>query len=426
MKKPRPTKLKKALASKGQAKTKSSEVTDVGKQDGNSIPSPSPTEPNANQPSEAQDRMVDLVWTWPETNANQSPETVSDMLERLRRQWFWLLDSRKLQDFENDPYAQGYEVLRRHPAHALKPGAYMPALPAKSNVFREAWPRLNDWERQYIRSLWSREIAAFGLIYEPPIVGTEAIYFRCDQPPEYLYQAAKSRIECAIRMRKEEEARQVREIPHETGPIPWQKYREAIQKQHEEKCAPPDEPSRTTTKPCDPTLVFGSDGCLIVPKFVERPRTDGQKPSTSCNFKWEAQTPEGNPADVVLHLPTKLDSPVFGEPPTERRMYADEIVACFRTFLTKPPKDFAEHRRRISRRVARLRRPDARSITLGLMAFDFREATPMNSFKALAKFCFKKASRRLATSERQLWTGLSNGLASIKKLHSGLNKTAMR
>jgi len=344
---------------------------------------------------------------------------VNGLLERLSGAWFWLRDAETLAHFENDPYAQGYEVLRRH----REPGGYLAALGPNSPVFREPWLKLNERERAYIRACWSAEIARLGLIYEPPLVGTKAIYFRCNQPPEHLYRAVESVIESAIQILKKHEPTTADVV--EAGPVSFTAAREAAMNKQIEEIAKEYSEGReirnkpnSPKKPSNPSMVFGSDGTLLIPKIERRPRSDARRPRTPRQFHWEAQTPDEDPTDVVLHLP-ELDEKGFdGSSPKKRRMYADEILAYFRTFLTKPPRDFDEHRRRAQRRIPRLRCPKPRSITLGLMAFDFRQIEPKGDFKTLAKFISRKA---VARSERKPWIGLSSGYRAIVNLHSRLN-----
>jgi hypothetical protein len=379
--------------------------------------------------------------TEPEFTQGEVPSQPKPTLEQLWTRWFWLRSTEELKRFESDPWAQGYEVLRRHPSRALKPGDYLPVLGPNSPVFREPWPKLNEWEQAYIRSCWKDELVRFGLVHRPPIINTKAIYFRCDQPPEHLYRAAQSVIESAIRLRERYEADSLSEA--NTGPVPWQTLRERTLASRIEEASKSIRKPAQPKKPSDPSIVFGSDGTLVIPRIERRPRTDGRRPRTPRQFRWEAQD-SNDPTDVVLYLPRVAEGSSEDEDHSstlgaflkqkglsecrrkERPMYADEILACFRTFLTKPPRDFAEHRRRARQQVGRLRRREPRSISLGVVAFDFRQAMPKDSFKVLAEFLFKKTGRRLAVSERQLWTGLSSGLAAIKKLHSGLYKTAMR
>ena len=375
----------------------------------------------------------------PAPSTKRPPETMTDKIKRLDRQWFWLLDSKTLQEFESDPYAQGYEVLRRDPARALKPGDHMPALGKDSKVFRGPWPKLTEWEREYIRSVWSHELALFGLIVEPPIVSTKAIYFRCDQAPDFLYHAAESAIESAIRMREEEEARQAKMTQPEIGPISYHEANEAASRKRIDEMPKDTEKPVQAMKPADPSIVFGSAVGLYVPTHRRRPGSNGRQPSTPSQFKWEAQTPEDDPAAVVLYLPTMpaaahIDDQNPSTPLTaflekkgladksrkERPMYADEILAYFRTFLTTQ-KEFKQHRRRVQLQKRPLRRTEPRSITLGLVAFDFRQAAPKAEFKALARDLFAKRGKLLGVTQRQVWSGLSNGFAAISRLHSRLN-----
>ncbi|MEK7675099.1 MAG: hypothetical protein AAB676_04590 [Verrucomicrobiota bacterium] len=238
-----------------------------------------------------------------------SESIIKDRLNDLKPgtipdRWWWLQSRNEWDKFQTDPYAQGYELLRRLPElHGFPTGSilgpHLSPLPPERDPMHRPWPTLsrNVKERfkfHYVKLLGDLGFPVGGEVF----VATKFIIFNCLWPGKRSVAFVKAKLEC---------------------PAP---------------------------------LIVGSDGFGLRQRnpTAKTPQPHDQYIRSKRRFATWKPIEEDKPEWIYLPMPDKVIDPM-GE---ERTLNDNDILTAFETFIRKPPKDFVAYRARLQRQRGRL------------------------------------------------------------------------
>ena len=264
-------------------------------------------------------------------------------LDKIPDRWWWLRSQAEWEKFERDPYAQGYEMVRRIPElHGLLAGTilgphYVPLPPERDPIHR-SWHDLPEVERERFKSGFDGGLGELGFPTSGGVsAGKRAVFFDCSLPPKRIV----SLVEAALKT---------------------------------------------------PVLM------MVGSKETIEHKSSRQEPSTHRNYikskgiHWEAEELTGLRARyIMLKLPPEVPDPSTGK---ERPLNHEDISNVVATFLRNPPPEFRKHLERVMRKRRRLDHPNPRTLVLGFMARDFT-ALPGGKLMKLADWLAMQAPATL-------------------------------
>lgn len=291
------------------------------------------------------------------------PEKPLD-LRAIKKTWWWIESPDALNRFSENPFAQGYELLRRI-------GRFCERL-TKANC-----PPNHTWKQLYSAQKDCFSFACRGVLTDlnlraRTMAGPGGICFDATKNSDYLLKSLRF------------------EIRHPT-PFVYG--------------------VREDSKSFRISAVFAPHPNSDV---VYTPRPDG--PSW---HKCRA------PGMVYVSFPRQL-KPLCGQPMTgkDRKMTDREVLAYFRNFIKEnPPKEFKAYRKDVRKRTRIVHRDTARTLSLGLMANDY-VSVPNAELKDLADWIFNMPRLRKIYSYPDSGK-LARAIYHAKAHVDGLSKRAL-
>ncbi|MDB6064062.1 MAG: hypothetical protein JWR26_270 [Pedosphaera sp.] len=281
--------------------------------------------------------------------------------------WWWIGSAKLLCEFEGDPFAQAYEVMRRMERFESELFFYVRN--------GQTWRQLPVADRHLFVMTYKKWLERLGWC-KTITVGPGGISFDCSRSSHFLLEAL------------------TRELAHPTAMMAGFSLKMV----------------RSGTS--DVRQAIESTRGAI-PRFSSH--DSGNKPYTSQSGSWSFSAQARKMVYLRFPLQTK-----FGE---NRTISDREAMAYFRSFIKDaPPADFDAHRKQFQRPEQVSRMPHSRTISMGIMALDVSDLPkPESDLKALALWFGRPQSRKngktiFSHSITKLTKDLFNGKASIDRL----------
>ena len=265
-----------------------------------------------------------------------SSAAINDGLNDLKpgiipARWWWLHSLEQWESFQDDPWAQGYELVRRSVEHrdlltGTILGPYYSRIPKEKDPILRSWMKLSRGEREFFKSGFLEMLGNSGFQVSIGIrVSNKAIIFDCRWPLKRMISLLKSALE---------------------SPTPF------IIGRH---------------------LKGNGISKIFTRSLKKKPPAGSPKPSTSY-IKSGKQFSNWNVIHKEhpewIHLPLPCD--IIDRNGAKRALNDKEILTIFETFIRKPPTEFRTYRAEQRRSHRRLDVPKPRTLALGMMARDYK------------------------------------------------------
>ncbi len=263
-----------------------------------------------------------------------SASAIKDGLNDLKpgiipTRWWWLQSQSQWETFQDDHWAQGYELMRRSLEHhnlllGTIVGPHYSPIPVEKDPTHRSWIGLSRREQDHFRSGFKEMLGSLGFRVGSGIrVGNKSIVFDCSKPLKRMLSLLESGLKAPTPVI----------IGHEirgTGAV------------------------STVNREQNPSA--GDSGSFTT-YLKSRKQFSNWKVLDDEQPEW-------------IHLP--LPDCIKDKKERIRTLNDKEILTAFETFIRKPPSEFRKHRAKQRRRHRRLDVPKPRTLVLGIMAHDHK------------------------------------------------------